>query len=72
MLRPVTVFKWEKPEPMSNKFEKVKDCEGRFHQWGSGYEEFETGPGNYSVAIVELADGEIVTPSADMIKFEDV
>ena len=29
---------------------------GKFHQWGSNYEEFENGAGNYSVAIVELPD----------------
>lgn len=31
--------------------------EGLFHQWGNAYEEFEDGPGNYTVAIVELPDG---------------
>lgn len=44
---------------------------GYFHQWGVNYEEFESGPGNYSVAIVELPDGRIVTPTADEIKFLD-
>lgn len=42
---------------------------GRFHQWGSDYEEFESGPGNYSVAIVELPDGTVVMPIADDICF---
>lgn len=32
---------------------------GVFHQWGSAYEEFDTGPGNYTVAIIELDDGSI-------------
>ncbi|MGQ6213340.1 hypothetical protein ACUNE0_11650 [Serratia sp. IR-2025] len=32
---------------------------GLFHQWGCCFEEFETGAGNYSVAIVELEDGTI-------------
>lgn len=40
-----------------------------FHQWGNQYEEFESGPGNYSVAIVELLDGSIVTPMPDWIQF---
>lgn len=44
---------------------------GYFHQWGVSYEEFETGPGNYSVAIVELPDGRVVTPSANDIQFID-
>ena len=42
---------------------------GYFHQWGCNYEEFETGAGNYSVAIVELPNGEIVMPMADDIQF---
>lgn len=42
---------------------------GRFHQWGSNYEEYENGVGNYSVAIVELPDGTIVMPVADDICF---
>lgn len=45
--------------------------EGYFHRWGCNYEEFETGPGNYSVAIVELPDGEVVMPVADDIWFLD-
>lgn len=45
--------------------------EGIFHQWGSAYEEFETGPGNYTVAIVELPDGKVVTPYVEDIQFID-
>ncbi len=44
---------------------------GKFHTWGVTYEEFEAGPGNYSIAIVELEDGNIVTKAPDCIKFED-
>lgn len=44
---------------------------GYFHQWGCNYEEFETGAGNYSVAIVELPNGEIIMPSPDDIQFLD-
>jgi len=41
---------------------------GEFHCWGSGYEEFEAGPGNYTIAIVEMPDGSIVTPwPADVV-----
>ena len=42
---------------------------GYFHQWGCDYEEFESGAGNYSVAIVELPNGKIVTPPASSIEF---
>lgn len=44
---------------------------GYFHQWGMNFEEFENGPGNYSVAIVELPDGRIVMPTANDIEFLD-
>lgn len=42
---------------------------GKFHQWGSNYEEYENGACNYTVAIVELLDGTIVMPRADDIRF---
>lgn len=45
---------------------------GYFHQWGINYEEFgEFGVGNYTVAIVELPDGKVVTPTVDDICFID-
>ena len=43
--------------------------EGVFHQWGVAYEVFETGPGNYSVGIVELPDGRIESVLPSNIKF---
>lgn len=43
---------------------------GYFHQWGVEYEEFtDVGVGNYSVAIIELPNGEIVIPEANNIQF---
>ncbi len=42
---------------------------GLFHQWGCDYEEFETGPGNYSVGIVELEDGSVQRLLPENIKF---
>lgn len=42
---------------------------GLFHGWGVEYEEFEAGPGNYSVAIIEMPDGTIETPLAKMVRF---
>ncbi|MFJ2455391.1 hypothetical protein ACIOWK_27265 [Pseudomonas protegens] len=45
--------------------------EGRFHQWANEYEEFESGPGNYTVAIVEYADGSIGTVMPECIRFLD-
>jgi hypothetical protein len=42
---------------------------GKFHQWGCSYEEFEGGPGNYTVGIVELPDGAIQEVLPSQIKF---
>lgn len=44
---------------------------GYFHKWGCNYEEFESGAGNYSVALVELPSGEVVMPMPDDIQFLD-
>lgn len=32
---------------------------GVFHCWGCSFVEFEAGPGNYTVAIVEMGDGTV-------------
>lgn len=42
---------------------------GRFHGWGTDYEEFESGHGNYTVAIVELKDGTIELVKPSNVKF---
>ena len=56
---------YEKDENGELIFEWV---EGTFLQWGSDYEKFETGAGNYTVAIVQLPDGSIETPvPVDMV-----
>lgn len=41
------------------------DAVGFFHQWGSSFQEFENGPGNFTTAIVEDEAGKIheVSPS---------
>ncbi|MCC7579626.1 hypothetical protein H8V75_11885 [Enterobacter roggenkampii] len=51
--------------------ELVTTREGLFHQWGSDYEEFETGPGNMTVAVVEFPDGTVETFLPHLIKFID-
>ena len=44
---------------------------GKFHKWGDAYEEFESGPGNFTVALVELPDGTIEEVQPKNIKFID-
>ena len=40
-----------------------------FHQFGVGYEEFESGPGNYTTAIVEWPDGRVESVPVEHIRF---
>lgn len=44
---------------------------GMFHKWGQSFEEFESGPANYTVAIVETEDGNIEEVIPVNIKFCD-
>jgi hypothetical protein len=44
---------------------------GYFHQWANAYEEFESGAGNYTVAIIELSDGKIVEVLPSNVMFVD-
>lgn len=48
-----------------------REVEGHFHRWGDSYEEFEAGPGNFTTAIIELDDGQIVSCAAETVKFLD-
>ena len=52
---------------------KVTDGKGyaTLHGWGCDYEEFETGPGNYSTAIIEREDGTVENVHVEMVKFVD-
>lgn len=47
----------------------VEKGEAIFHGFGSEYEEFENGAGNYSVAIVEWPNGQIELVRADRVRF---
>lgn len=62
-LRPCEAITYEKGNA-----EKVQ---GRFHGWGSNYEEFEMGPGNFTTAIIELDDGRVVGCPAETVRFLD-
>lgn len=71
--RPVTVYEyWRPAEAKYNEpFQKREIGSGSFHQWGAEFEEFTEGPGNRTIAIVELLNGEIITPLPELIRFED-
>lgn len=66
--RKVAIYKWQNiPDKSGNNRQFFSN--GLFHQWGSDYEEFEEGPGNYATAIVELPDGKIENVPAGDIEF---
>ena len=52
-------------------WEKEFSKEGKFHQWASNYEEFESGAGNFTVGLVELTTGEIESVFPSNLKFVD-
>jgi hypothetical protein len=43
--------------------------EGTFHQWGCNYNEFDSGPGNFTTAIVEMEDGTVKNIDCELIEF---
>lgn len=45
--------------------------EAAFHQFGVDFEEFESGFANFSTAILELSDGQVIQVRADLIRFID-
>lgn len=47
------------------------EVRGWFHGWAADYEEFETGPGNTTYAIIELEDGSIATCPPGTVQFLD-
>ena len=81
-LRKVSFKKWipayYEDTPLGKRIRQGTGCwekeftgQGIFHQWASAYEEFETGAGNYTVALVELPDGTINEVLPSNIKFLD-
>jgi len=69
-MRKVIVHKMERL-PGHSFYSKIVVGEGKFHQFGIDFEEFEGGAGSFSSAIVEMPDGTVVNVPVDMIKFVD-
>ena len=53
----------------ATRFRSASSIDGFFHQWGVDVVEAAEGFGTFSVAIVELMDGTIITPAAELIQF---
>ena len=72
-MRKVTIFEYEKNERGNIKQPSnlILAGKGLFHCWGSDFEEFETAPGNYTVGIVELMDGQIVKVCPALLRFDE-
>lgn len=68
-MRKVMVSKLKQQENRSWKPEEVG--EAVFHQFGMNYEEFDSGPGNYSVAIIEWPDGVVEDIPVRHVRFLD-
>ena len=68
--RKVVVYEYQKAKGNTH-FDKVCIGNGIFHQFGADYEEFESGPGNYSTAIVEMPDGSVKNVPVEMIVFNN-
>ena len=67
--RPVAVLHW--PNDGQQRPLPVEKYRGVFLGWGADFEEFEAGPGNYTVAIVEGRDGYVELVNPRLIRFLD-
>lgn len=41
-----------------------------FHTFGFAYEEFQDGPGNYTIAVIEYPDGRVEAVEVSRIQFD--
>lgn len=68
MTRKVIVYEMTRNSD-TKRYERTQAKTGTFHQWGLRLEEDDRGFSSESAAIVELEDGNVITPSADLIQF---
>ena len=68
MKRYVDWWTYEKND--NGSFVKVLMGEAIFHQFGMDFEEYETGYGGYSTAIIELPDGSVKNVPVEHIAFQ--
>lgn len=67
--RMVEVYEYYRDKNDRTRINKRKLGEFVFHKWGCDYDEFESGPGNFSTAIVEDKDGTVKNIPVGLIKF---
>ena len=68
--RKVVVYEYQRVKGQVH-FDKVLVGNGTFLQFGVDYEDLETGPGNFSTAIVEMPDGSVRNVPVEMVVFND-
>lgn len=67
-LKRVIYHEWKKVKDKPH-FVKVKQGEATFHAWGLDVLEGENGNSSYSVAILEIFSGTIITVEAQLVQF---
>lgn len=72
-MRDVSVYEWWRPDGSDYNvpFEKKLKTKGVFLGFGLDFDAIDNGVGTYSIAIVELENGDIINPPVELIKFED-
>ena len=70
-MRKVMVSRIERKNGVTNKWELVEKGEAVFHQFGCNFEQFETGAGNFSTAIIEWPDGRVENVEVEHVRFLD-
>jgi hypothetical protein len=66
--RKVRVYGHERKEGNTH-YDRVCVGEGMFHQFSMDHVEYETGPGNFATAIVEMPDGTVINEHVSLIEF---
>lgn len=65
----ITRRKWVQNPKGVGGYEYSQPSYGYFHCFSTAYMEFESGPGQYPVAIVELMDGTVEEVTVDLLRF---
>ncbi len=65
------VSRLERKNGATSKWELVERGEAVFHQFGCNFEQFETGAGNFSTAIIEWPDGRVENVEVEHVRFLD-
>jgi hypothetical protein len=68
-MRRIEISKIEYPHGLTHRPVKTPDGFGWFHGLGIDYEEFESGPGQFTCAVVEREDGTLSMVPLGAVRF---